>query len=65
MSVTMPSDNELDRYIAAAAGLLDLPVRDEWLPAVRENLAVTLRLAAVVSAFPLPDETESAPVYQP
>ena len=55
---------DLDAYIASAARLLRLPLEDAWRPAVRTNLEVTLRLAALVDAFPLPDDTEPAPVFR-
>jgi hypothetical protein len=55
----------LDDYIAAAAQALSLPVRAEWLPTIRANLNVTLRLAARVDEFKLPDEAEPAPVFKP
>jgi hypothetical protein len=62
----MPSeqDTHLDHYIDAAARMLDLPVEPEWKPAVKANLAVTLRLAAQVGEFELPDEAEPAPVFE-
>jgi hypothetical protein len=58
-----PSD-PLDDYIAAAARVLELPIDPAWQPAVRANLALTLRLAAVVAEFPLPDEADAAPVFE-
>ena len=54
----------LDDYIAAASRALDLPVESDWLPSVKANLEVTLRLATVVADFELPDTTEPAPVYK-
>jgi hypothetical protein len=61
----MPADdNHLDTLIGAAAEALNLPVEPEWKPAVRANLAVTLRLAALVAEFELPDEAEPAPVFE-
>ena len=54
----------LDDFIAAAARALDLPLEPAWLPAVKANLEVTLRLATVVADFELPDTTEPAPVYK-
>ena len=60
----MPNDDELDGYIEYAAKVLAVPLRPDWLPAVRENLAVTLKHAATVSKFPLPDDAEPAPVFQ-
>jgi len=57
-------DTHLDTYIGAAAEALDLAVEPEWKPAVKANLAVTLRLAAVVAEFELPDEAEPAAVFE-
>jgi Protein of unknown function (DUF4089) len=53
----------LDDYIDAVAKTLALPIEQAWKPAVRANLAVTLKLAALVDEFALPDETEPASVF--
>ena len=42
---------------------IDLPVEPAWMPAVKANLEVTLRLARLVADFPLPDDAEPAPVF--
>ncbi len=54
----------LDDFIAAAAAALQLPLAPEWQSAVKANLAVTLKHAALVAEFPLPDEAEPAPIYK-
>ena len=54
----------LDDFIAAAARTLDLPLEPAWLPAVKANLEVTLKHAAVVAEFELPDASEPAPVFK-
>jgi hypothetical protein len=54
----------LDSYIDAAAQALGLPLDDAWKPAVKANLEVTLKHAALVESFKLPDETEPAPVFR-
>ena len=53
----------LDDLIDAAARALELPIEPEWKPAVKTNLAVTLRLGQQVEEFKLPDEAEPAPVF--
>jgi hypothetical protein len=58
----MPAD-PLDDYIAAVAQTLALGIEEEWKPAVRANLEVSLRLARLVDEFALPDETDPAPVF--
>jgi hypothetical protein len=59
----MSSSDPLDDYIDAVGKALALPVEDAWKPAVRANLAVSLRLARLVDEFPLPDEAEPASVF--
>jgi hypothetical protein len=53
----------LDQFIEAAAVAIDLPIDAAWKPAIKANLEVTLRLARLFSDFPLPDDTEPAPVF--
>jgi hypothetical protein len=59
-----PARDPLDDLILTGAKALGIAIEKSWMPAVRENLAVTLRLGAFVTAFDLPDETEPAPVYE-
>ena len=54
----------LDAYIDSAAQALGLAVEPEWQEAVRANLEVTFRLAALVAGKELPDDAEPAPVYK-
>ena len=58
------SRDPLDDFISAAASALDLTIDKAWMPAVRSHLQVTLRLAALVTAFTLPDDAEPAPVFK-
>ncbi len=53
----------LDQLIDAAALMLALPIAPAWKPAVKANLELTLRRAALFADFPLPDEAEPAPVF--
>jgi hypothetical protein len=55
------NDSTLDS-LAAAIGVTLAP---EWRDGVRMNLEVSLRLAALVAAFPLDDEADALPVYTP
>jgi len=54
----------LDEYIVSAAAALGLPLDEAWKPAVTTNLEVTLRHAAAVTEFKLPDDAEPAPVFK-
>ncbi|MEJ2379326.1 MAG: DUF4089 domain-containing protein [Pseudolabrys sp.] len=53
-----------DDFIVAAAAALGLPLEEAWKPAVKANLEVTLRHAAMVEEFKLPDDAEPAPVFK-
>ncbi len=53
----------LDALIAGSAKALALPIDPAWHGSVRFNLQLALTLAARVDEFPLPDETEPAPVF--
>jgi hypothetical protein len=59
----MPSDT-LDDFVAAAAVALGLPLEPEWRAAVKANLDVTLKHAALVAEFALPDDAEPAPIFK-
>jgi len=59
----MPTD-PLDDFIVAAAQALGLPLEEAWKPAVKANLEVTLKHAATVAEFKLPDDAEPAPIFR-
>jgi hypothetical protein len=59
---TDPLDDYID-YIDAVSKALRLPIADAWKPAVRVNLEISLKLAALVDEFALSDETEPASVF--
>jgi hypothetical protein len=57
-------DQALDAYVKAAATALGIPLDDAWIPAIRANLSVSLRIASSFDEFELPDESEPAPVFE-
>lgn len=56
--------SDLEAMIDAGAKILGIPIDATWRPSILSNLEVTLRLAAEVDAFPLPDEADPAAVFQ-
>ena len=58
------AEDTLEEFIVAAAAALGIALEGAWPPAVRLNLEVTLRHAATVDEFKLPDEVEPAPVFE-
>ncbi len=60
----MANSDRLDDFIAASARTLDLPMKSDWLPAVKANLEVTLNHAELVAEFELPDDAEPAPIFE-
>ena len=59
----MANPDPLDEFIAASARTLGLPLKTDWLPAVKTNLEVTLKHATLVAEFELPDDAEPAPIF--
>ena len=49
--------------IESSAKMLGLRIEPAWLPSVRANLEVSLRLAKLVDEFPLPDH-EPASIFK-
>jgi RNAse (barnase) inhibitor barstar len=56
--------DDLDVLVDAVAKTMGLPIEPAWKPAIKANLQVSLRLAATVEEFELPDEAEPAPVFE-
>ena len=52
-------------YVEQTAQLLDLPIAPEYRPGVVENFARIAAIATLVMEFPLPDDIEPAPVFEP
>lgn len=59
-----PASDPLDGFLDAAARALAFPIEDEWRAAIKANLTVNLAMGAMVAEFPLPDETEPAPIFR-
>jgi hypothetical protein len=58
---------ELDvgMYVDQTALLLDLPIKDEYRDGVVANFERIKAIAQLVNLFPLPEEIEAAPVFEP
>jgi Protein of unknown function (DUF4089) len=56
--------DSIDALVAASAQALRLPIDPGWHPAVRTNVQLLLKHAALVEEFSLPDDTEPAPVFR-
>ena len=55
---------DAEAYVDAAAALIGLPIDPAHRPGVVLNLERIAQMAALVMAFPLPDEIEPAPVFR-
>jgi hypothetical protein len=56
---------DAEAYVDAAAALIGLPLDPAHRPGIVLNLERIAQMAALVMAFPLPEETEPAPVFEP
>jgi Protein of unknown function (DUF4089) len=61
--MTLPADPA--PFVDLLAQTLDLPLDPEHRPGVIANFVRTAEIAQLVMEFPLPDEIEVAPIFQP
>ena len=59
------SNFDAEAYVDAAAKAVDLALDPAHRLGVVLNIERIAQMAALVIDFPLPDETEPAPVYEP
>jgi len=52
-------------YIEQMSEILDLPIEPEYRPGVVKNFASICAIATLVTDFPLPEDIEAAPVFEP
>ncbi|MBD2365148.1 DUF4089 domain-containing protein [Anabaena minutissima FACHB-250] len=52
-------------YVDQMALLLDLPIKDEYRDGVVANFERIKAIAQLVNSFPLPEEIEIAPIFEP
>ena len=62
--MTTDDRDMLDMAIAVNAQMLNLPINPAWIPMVRANLEVSLRLARTVDEYALPDDHEPASILK-
>lgn len=63
-AVGATKQDALAALVAAGAQALALPIDPAWHAGVKFNLQLLFIHAALVDEFPLPDETEPAPVFR-
>jgi hypothetical protein len=62
----MPEENlNIAQYVEQTAQLIDLPLAPEYRLSVVENFAKIAAIATLLVEFPLPEDVESAPVFEP
>lgn len=61
------SEKSLDptEYVDQMSLLINLPLDPEHRPGVIENMERMIAVAKLVTEFPLPEEIEAAPVFEP
>lgn len=56
---------DADTFLDTVAPALGLSIAPEWRAGVHFHLTVTAKAAGLVLDFPLADEIEAAPVFEP
>ncbi len=65
-STALDSDRfDVEQYVEQAAALIGLPLHPEHKPGVVANLSRIQKVASLFMDFPLPDDVDVAPVFQP
>ncbi|MGA9380383.1 MAG: DUF4089 domain-containing protein [Phormidium sp.] len=52
-------------YVDTMSKLLDLPINSEHRPGVIQNFERIISIAKLVTEFPLPEDLEAAPIFEP
>lgn len=52
-------------YVEQMSELLNLPLDPEYFPGVVKNFATISAIATLVMEFPLPEDIEAAPIFEP
>lgn len=58
-------EKDLSTFVDQAAILIDLPIPAAYRQAVIDNFERIAAIAQLVTEFPLPEDTEIAPVFEP
>jgi len=62
----MKSQNfNVNKYVDQMSLLIDLPIPDEYRHGVVANFTRIKAIAQLVNSFPVPEEIEAAPSFQP
>ncbi|MTJ47519.1 DUF4089 domain-containing protein [Dolichospermum sp. UHCC 0259] len=56
---------QVQEYVNQMSLLLDLPINDEYKDGVIANFDKITDIAEIVNNFPLPEEIEIAPIFEP
>ncbi|RCJ18676.1 hypothetical protein A6S26_28245 [Nostoc sp. ATCC 43529] len=56
---------DVDEYVKQMGLLLDLEIGDEYFDGVVANFERIKAIANLVNSFPLPEEIEVAPIFEP
>ncbi len=59
------TENDIANYVEQAARWIDLPLAPEHHPGVVENFAKIAEISKLVTDFPIPDNIEPAPTFEP
>lgn len=61
----MEKTPNLVEYVEQMSQLLDLPLEPEYQPGMVDNMTKLAAIASLVMQFPLPEEIEAAPIFEP
>jgi len=65
MADAQMSREQVESYVEQMAAMIGLPIPTECKQGVVDNMVRTAAIAQLVLEFPLPDEIEPGPVFEP
>ncbi|MBD1910865.1 MULTISPECIES: DUF4089 domain-containing protein [unclassified Leptolyngbya] len=65
MTETSSNRDAVETYVEQVAALIGLPISPECLEGVVDNMMRTSAIARLVMEFPLPDDLEAGPTFEP
>ncbi len=59
------TNDQIAEYVEQTAKLIDLPIAPDYRPGIVKNFVAISAIAQLITEFPLAEDIEAAPVFEP
>jgi hypothetical protein len=59
------TNDQIAEYVEQTAKLIDLPIAPDYRPSIVKNFVAISAIAQLITEFPLAEDIEAAPVFEP